>query len=76
MRPRQAPRPWREHQAAAAAEQARSSQSPPDEGDLVLLAQIHGQSIDRHVYAQTLMVGTREDIAARRYDALEFEQQV
>lgn len=51
-------------------------QSPPDEGDLVLLAQIHGQSIDRHVYTQTLIVGTREDIAARRFNALEFEQQV
>ncbi|MFJ3137964.1 hypothetical protein ACIPK5_18940 [Streptomyces sp. NPDC086843] len=51
-------------------------QSPPDEGDLVLLAQIHGQSIDLNVYTQTLIVGTREDIAARRYEALEFEQQV
>ncbi|MDH6521635.1 hypothetical protein M2163_001374 [Streptomyces sp. SAI-135] len=51
-------------------------QSPPDEGDLVLLAQIHGQSIDPHVYTQTLIVGTREDIAACRYEALEFEQQV
>ncbi|MFI8219800.1 DUF1963 domain-containing protein [Streptomyces sp. NPDC085932] len=51
-------------------------QSAPDEGDLVLLAQIHGQSIDLNVYTQTLVVGTREDIAARRYEALEFEQQV
>lgn len=51
-------------------------QSAPDEGDLVLLAQIHGQSIDHHVYTQTLIVGTREDIAGRRYEALEFEQQV
>ncbi|MEV7076202.1 DUF1963 domain-containing protein [Streptomyces sp. NPDC093990] len=51
-------------------------QSPPDEDDLVLLAQIHGQSIDLDVYTQTLVVGTREDIAARRYQALEFEQQV
>ena len=51
-------------------------QPPPDEGDHVLLAQIHGQSIDRHVYTQTLIVGTREDIAARRYNTLEFEQQV
>lgn len=55
---------------------SRPWQSAPDEGDLVLLAQIHGQSIDRHVYTQTLIVGTREDIAARRYEALEFEQQV
>ncbi|MFD8308803.1 DUF1963 domain-containing protein [Streptomyces sp. NPDC059690] len=51
-------------------------QSAPDEGDLVLLAQIHGQSIDLNVYTQTLVVGTREDIAGRRYHALEFEQQV
>ncbi|MCQ9131481.1 DUF1963 domain-containing protein [Streptomyces hilarionis] len=51
-------------------------QSAPDEGDLVLLAQIHGQSIDSHVYTQTLIVGTRADIARRRYEALQFEQQV
>ncbi|WP_458248486.1 DUF1963 domain-containing protein [Streptomyces sp. MAI_2237] len=51
-------------------------QSAPDEGDLVLLAQIHGQSIDYNVYTQTLIVGTREDIAERRYEGLEFEQQV
>ncbi|MGW5616006.1 hypothetical protein [Streptomyces sp. NPDC003877] len=51
-------------------------QSAPDEGDLVLLAQIHGQSIDPGVYTQTLIVGTREDIAGRRYEALGFEQQV
>jgi hypothetical protein len=51
-------------------------QSAPDEGDLVLLAQIHGQSIDLNVYTQTLIGGTREDIAGRRYEALEFEQQV
>lgn len=48
----------------------------PDEGDLILLAQLHGQSIDLDVYTQTLVVGTREDIAARRYEGLEFEQQV
>lgn len=51
-------------------------QGAPDEGDLVLLAQIHGQSIDYNVYTQTLIVGTREDIAERRYEALEYEQQV
>lgn len=51
-------------------------QVAPDEGDLVLLAQIHGQSIDLNVYTQTLIVGTREDIAARRYHTLQFEQQV
>ncbi|MGC0344271.1 DUF1963 domain-containing protein [Streptomyces sp. SLBN-8D4] len=51
-------------------------QLPPDEGDLVLLAQIHSQSIDSKVFTQTLIVGTREDIARRRYEGLEFEQQV
>ncbi|MFF7645225.1 DUF1963 domain-containing protein [Streptomyces canus] len=51
-------------------------QLAPDDGDLVLLAQIHGQSIDYRVFAQTLIVGTREDIARRRYEGLEFEQQV
>ncbi|MDN3029620.1 DUF1963 domain-containing protein [Streptomyces sp. S.PB5] len=51
-------------------------QSAPDEGDLVLLAQIHGQSIDYNVYTQTLIVGTRKDIAEGVYEALQFEQQV
>ncbi|MGW3956526.1 DUF1963 domain-containing protein [Streptomyces sp. NPDC004752] len=55
---------------------SRPWQSAPDEGDLVLLAQIHGQSIDLDVYTQTLIVGTRKDIAGRRYGGLEFEQQV
>jgi hypothetical protein len=48
----------------------------PDEGDLVLLAQIHGQSIDYDVYTQTLIVGTRKDIAEGVYEGLRFEQQV
>ncbi|MEX1652038.1 DUF1963 domain-containing protein [Streptomyces pseudovenezuelae] len=51
-------------------------QLAPDEGDLVLLAQIHGQSIDHTVYTQTLIVGTRKDIAEGHYQALSFEQQV
>jgi hypothetical protein len=51
-------------------------QSPPDADGLVLLAQIHGQSIDLDVYTQTLVVGTRQDLAMRRYEALTFEQQV
>ncbi|MFE1796022.1 DUF1963 domain-containing protein [Streptomyces sp. NPDC059517] len=55
---------------------SRPWQSAPDEGDLVLLAQIHGQSIDLDVYTQTLIVGTRENISRRRYANLEFEQQV
>ncbi|WP_106960801.1 DUF1963 domain-containing protein [Streptomyces sp. 351MFTsu5.1] len=51
-------------------------QLAPDEGELVLLAQIHGQAIDHTVYTQTLIVGPRDDIAKRHYEALEFEQQV
>ncbi|MHC3470785.1 DUF1963 domain-containing protein [Streptomyces sp. 7R007] len=47
----------------------------PDEGGPVLLAQLHGQAIDDDVYTLTLIVGTREDIAARRYDSLQYEQQ-
>ncbi|MEV7143052.1 DUF1963 domain-containing protein [Streptomyces tauricus] len=47
----------------------------PDEGDLVLLAQMAGQAIDHNVFTMNLIVGTRQDIAARRYTALEYEQQ-
>ncbi|MFJ4620744.1 hypothetical protein [Streptomyces sp. NPDC088812] len=47
----------------------------PDEGDLVLFAQIAGQAIDYDVYTLNLITGTRQDIAARRYTALEYTQQ-
>ncbi|MFE7076793.1 DUF1963 domain-containing protein [Streptomyces sp. NPDC057620] len=47
----------------------------PDEGDLVLFAQMAGQAIDYNVYTMNLIVGTREDIAARRYANLQYEQQ-
>ncbi|MFJ2259154.1 DUF1963 domain-containing protein [Streptomyces sp. NPDC087844] len=47
----------------------------PDEGDLVLLAQMAGQAIDYDVYTLNLIVGTRQDIAARRYANLRYEQQ-
>ncbi|UIX30776.1 DUF1963 domain-containing protein [Streptomyces sp. GQFP] len=47
----------------------------PDEGELVLFAQLAGQAIDYDVCTMNLIVGTREDIAARRYDGLQFEQQ-
>jgi hypothetical protein len=47
----------------------------PDEGDLVLFAQIAGQAIDYTVYTMNLIVGTREDIAAGRYAGLQYEQQ-
>lgn len=47
----------------------------PDEGDLVLFAQLAGQAIDDNVCTMNLIVGTREDIAARRYAGLGYEQQ-
>lgn len=48
---------------------------PPDEGDLTLLAQIAGQAVDYEAFVLNLIVGTREDIAARRYDRLQYDQQ-
>lgn len=47
----------------------------PDEGELVLFAQLAGQAIDYDVCTMNLIVGTREDIAARRYADLQYEQQ-
>ncbi|EFL20300.1 hypothetical protein SSOG_00012 [Streptomyces himastatinicus ATCC 53653] len=47
----------------------------PEEGDLVLFAQIAGQAIDHDVYTLNLITGTRQDIAARGYTALEYTQQ-
>ncbi|MFF8024039.1 hypothetical protein ACFZDJ_23565 [Streptomyces sp. NPDC007896] len=46
----------------------------PDEGDLVLFAHMAGQAIDYKVFTMTLIVGTREDIAARQYGGLRYEQ--
>ncbi len=34
-----------------------------------------GQAIDYEVFTMNLIVGTREDIAARRYADLRYEQQ-
>lgn len=47
----------------------------PDRGELVLFAQLAGQAIDYNVFTMNLIVGTREDIAARRYTGLHYEQQ-
>ncbi|MGW3423954.1 DUF1963 domain-containing protein [Streptomyces phaeochromogenes] len=48
----------------------------PDAGDLVLFAQMHAQAIDyEEGPTLSLIVGTREDIAARRYANLQYEQQ-
>jgi len=54
---------------------SNSWQGAPDEGDLVLFAQIQGDAIVRGNPFQNLIVGTREDIAARRYENLEYDQQ-
>jgi hypothetical protein len=34
-----------------------------------------GQAIDHNVFTMNLIVGTREDIGARRYAGLRYEQQ-
>lgn len=47
----------------------------PDQGDLVLFAQMAGQAIDYNVFTMNLIVGTREDIAAAEYVDLRYEQQ-
>lgn len=47
----------------------------PDTGDLVLLAQLAGQAIDYNVFTMNLIVGTRDDITARKYARLQYEQQ-
>ncbi|MEV2232903.1 DUF1963 domain-containing protein [Streptomyces phaeochromogenes] len=47
----------------------------PDVGELVLFAQLAGQAIDYNVFTMTLIVGTREDIAARRFAVLQYDQQ-
>ncbi|MEU9780904.1 DUF1963 domain-containing protein [Streptomyces phaeochromogenes] len=47
----------------------------PDVGELVLFAQLAGQAIDYNVFTMNLIVGTREDIAARRFAGLEYDQQ-
>ncbi|WP_246884724.1 DUF1963 domain-containing protein [Streptomyces sp. GESEQ-4] len=47
----------------------------PDDGDLVLLAQIAGQAIDDDVPTMNLIVGTPKDIATQQYSKLQYEQQ-
>ncbi|MFJ9243693.1 DUF1963 domain-containing protein [Streptomyces sp. NPDC101776] len=47
----------------------------PDEGGLVLFAQLAGQAVDYKVCTMNLIVGTREDMAAGRYTELRYEQQ-
>lgn len=47
----------------------------PDEGDLVLFAQLAGQAIDYDVCTMNLIVGTREAIASGRYTDLVYDQQ-
>ncbi|MFD9188187.1 DUF1963 domain-containing protein [Streptomyces phaeochromogenes] len=47
----------------------------PDVGELVLFAQLAGQAIDYNVFTMNLIVGTRGDIAARRFAGLQYDQQ-
>ncbi|MCZ4514372.1 DUF1963 domain-containing protein [Streptomyces sp. ActVer] len=47
----------------------------PDVDGLVLFAQMAGQAIDYNVCTMNLIVGTQEDIAARRYADLQYDQQ-
>ncbi|PRY39735.1 DUF1963 domain-containing protein [Umezawaea tangerina] len=50
-------------------------QVPPDQDGLVLLAQISGNGVDHDLFTLNLVVGTREDIAAGNWSALEVDQQ-
>ncbi|MEU8789300.1 DUF1963 domain-containing protein [Streptomyces sp. NPDC048643] len=50
-------------------------QVPPDQDGLVLLAQISGNGVDHGLFTLNLIVGTRQDIAAGRWQNLHFEQQ-
>ena len=54
---------------------SRPWQVAPDEEDLVLFAQIQGDAVDNGNPFLNLIVGTRADIAAGRYDLLEHDQQ-
>ncbi|WP_234332085.1 DUF1963 domain-containing protein [Streptomyces sp. NRRL F-5650] len=54
---------------------ANSWQTAPEEEGSVLLAQIQGQGVDNSLYTQTLILGGREDIAARRFESLRYEQE-
>ncbi|MFD8418638.1 DUF1963 domain-containing protein [Streptomyces sp. NPDC059466] len=50
-------------------------QVAPDQDGLVLLAQISGNGVDHDLFTLNLMVGTREDIAAGKWENLLHEQQ-
>lgn len=50
-------------------------QVPPDQDGLVLLAQIAANGVDHSLFTLNLAVGTRADIAAGRWEKLEWEQQ-
>lgn len=50
-------------------------QVPPDQDGLVLLAQISGNGVDYDLFTLNMIVGTREDIAAGRWENLQYEQQ-
>ncbi|MCS7477785.1 YwqG family protein [Umezawaea endophytica] len=50
-------------------------QEPPDQDGLVLFAQIAGNGVDHQLFTLNLVVGTSEDISARKWGELRFEQQ-
>lgn len=50
-------------------------QVPPDRNGYVLLAQIAGNGLDHNLFTLNLIVGTREDITAGRWESLRYEQQ-
>ncbi|MET7745401.1 DUF1963 domain-containing protein [Streptomyces sp. NPDC005385] len=50
-------------------------QVPPDQDGTVLLAQISGNGVDHGLFTLNLITGTRQDIAAGRWENLHFEQQ-
>ena len=50
-------------------------QVPPDQDGLVLLAQIAGNGVDHNLFTLNLIVGSRDDIAAGRWENLQYEQQ-
>jgi hypothetical protein len=47
---------------------------PPYGDEFILLAQIQGQGIDERLIPVNVILGTRDDIAARRFEKLQYEQ--
>ncbi|MFJ6086936.1 DUF1963 domain-containing protein [Streptomyces sp. NPDC092369] len=54
---------------------SRPWQMPPDADGRILLAQIQGDAVKYGIYTLNLIAGTREDIAAGRFENLYYDQQ-